>query len=115
MCKEYPHWFPANYCSYFEREEELPIDQHQLMALVAPRPLFLSGARHDKWADPQSSLYAMQKASAVYQLYTTPLFIYDSLHYFAPSSTLAFYFRESFHGARMNDWKAIVAFLHAHF
>lgn len=115
MCKEYPHWFPMSYCTYADREEDMPLDQHQLIALAAPRPLFLSGARHDKWADPQSSLFAMQKASAVYQLYAVPLSVYDSLHYYSPTSTLAFFFRESFHGARMSDWEAIVAFLRAHF
>lgn len=63
------HWFCENYIKFNENEDWLPVDQHMLLALIAPRPLCVASASEDEWADPDSELLSCRLASAVYQLY----------------------------------------------
>jgi hypothetical protein len=65
--KVFPYWFCPGFNKYVNRENELPFDQHYLLALIAPRKLCVSTAKEDVWADTDAQHLAVQLADEVYE------------------------------------------------
>lgn len=68
----FPHWFCNNFAQFDHQEDKLPIDQHLLAALVAPRPLLDTEGLKDTWANGKSSLKGLLLANRVYRLLGAP-------------------------------------------
>jgi hypothetical protein len=69
LTRRFPHWFASNYRAFAGREDALPVDQHMLLALVAPRALYIASAVEDLSADPRGEYLALVHASPVYALW----------------------------------------------
>ncbi len=111
----YPHWFTPKYAEYGDDQSALPVDQHQLLALIAPRPIMLGNAKRDVWSDPEGAFHAAMGANPAYALYGSEGLTATKLTEFKPEDDIAFWMRPGTHGVVTEDWPAFLDFLDAHF
>lgn len=110
---QFPHWFCANYKQYNERENDLPVDQHMLLALVAPRLLYVASAAGDDWADPVNEFRSCIYAQLAWRLYNLPGFVTDQT---TPPSTpvrgglIGYHIRPGEHDLKLVDWNHFLDF-----
>jgi len=115
ITKSYPYWFAPGFKDYAGREDQLPIDQHLLIALAAPRPILLTGARSDGWADPESAFRAARDATPVYRLMGAQGLHQTDMQHTELKADLSFYIRPGNHGSTTRDWATFLDWLDAHF
>lgn len=68
VCKRFPYWMAGNFLQFSNHWNNLPVDSHFLISLIAPRPLFLNTGSEDRWGDPQGEFLAVRAATPVYEL-----------------------------------------------
>jgi hypothetical protein len=94
ITRTYPHWFAPRFVA-----EPADLDQHQLLALIAPRPLLLGDAGRDRWSDPIGARAVRDAAAPAFRLLGAP-------------PPLAF-MRGGGHGIHHEDWATVLNFLDA--
>ena len=114
----FPHWFPPRFGQYSDREDSLPVDQHELLALMAPRAVYVGTASEDKWADPLGSFLALKNAESVYALYgigPLPANVQPAVNVPVFNTALGYHLREGAHNLTRYDWQQYLTFARNHF
>lgn len=113
----FPHWFARNYRAYGTDVSRLPVDQHELLALVAPRLVYVASASDDAWADPAAEYRACVEATPVYQLYglagtgsTEQPGIAQPLH----NGAIGYHLRKGKHDLTSEDWRYYMDYADRH-
>ena len=105
--EKFPYWFIPHFYDYAGKENEFPTDQHALLALAAPRPLYVASAAGDHWADPIGEWLSAKEAAAVYELYGLKGLSSDHmipLDHADDYGTIAYRIREGVHAMWPDDW-----------
>ncbi len=105
--KSFPHWFSGNFKSFNDEPARLPFDQHELLALCAPRPVLYSNATEDKWANPAGQFDMLRAAEPVYRLFNADNLGAEKMPEVGKllDSRLGYYIREGKHSMTTPDWK----------
>lgn len=108
----FPHWFIARYKSYNDHPEMLPVDQHMLLSLIAPRPLYVASAEDDKWADPKGEFLSAKNAAPVYALYKLQGVTVDEMPAVnnPVGATIRYHIRTGKHDVTLYDWQQYLDF-----
>lgn len=115
--KGFPFWFNDNYKKFNGRENELPIDQHELLALIAPRLVYVASAIDDKWSGPENEFLATVHASAVFELLGRKgigATKFPALDTPIQTGDIAYHVRTGKHNLTGYDWKCFMDFTDKH-
>ncbi len=116
MANSYPHWLRPELGQQLEDGLQLTLDQHFLLALSAPKPIFLGNGRRDVWSDPNSSYVLAQAADPVYEARGVEgLPDGTGMRTFDPSAEISYWLRVGGHSVVSEDIDAFTAFMTAHF
>lgn len=112
-------WFCGNFRQFSHREDEMPFDQHEVIALIAPRPVYVASAEDDQWADPYGEFLGAKGAEPVYALYGLSGIVNDEgqaqtemppVDAPATAGTIGYHYRKGPHAVLPYDWKQFISF-----
>lgn len=113
----FPHWFCDNFTKYNDNEHRLPVDQHMLVALMAPRPVYIASAIEDVWADPKGEFLSGREANPVYRLFDRRGTV-EQKHPAVDRPVgdfIGYHMRSGDHDANQFDWEQYIKFARRHF
>jgi hypothetical protein len=110
-------WYAINYRRYDDNEAALPVDQHELLALIAPRPLYVASAEQDRGADPRGEFLAAKHAGPVYQLFGKTGVVVETMPPVDQpvGDTIGYHVRTGVHDITAYDWAQYLNFADRHF
>lgn len=119
MCDHLPTWVCRNANQYAKNVHAMPVDQHSLLATMAPRPIYVSNAQHDLWADQKGQWIGTYNAAPSYQLYKKDVAFTSekqpAINHPIIKSTIGYHVRSGVHGLELYDWEQYMRFIEYHF
>jgi hypothetical protein len=113
ICERFPFWFCENYKKYADNEENMPFDQHYLIACIAPRYVHLGSASDDWWADPKSQYLSCVAAGEAFEngfKYENRL---PQIGDCFIQGDVAFHMRKGLHYYSREDWLKSIEFINS--
>jgi hypothetical protein len=113
----FPYWFAENFHRYTGRPEQVPVDGHMLLALIAPRPLYVASAEEDKSSDPPAEYLSLVEASKVYRLLGKDGLSDASMPAVnspVMNATVGYHVRSGKHDVTAYDWDQYLTFADRH-
>ncbi len=117
MVTRFPYWLCRNAWKFVEQEDDLPVDQHMLLACIAPRPVYVHSSTDDTWADSRGEYLSAYHASEVYQLLGKKALESSKLPEVGKpiiKSHVGYHIREGGHSIEMYDWQRFMDFADYH-
>jgi hypothetical protein len=115
ITKQFPHWFDGHFKEFGTQVDKLPFDQNCLIALVAPRPVLLSNAMEDQWANPDGQFAMLKSADSVYKLFGSVGLAVQARPAVGTlvDSPLGYFIRDGKHSTTPEDWRIFVRYADA--
>ncbi len=117
MVTRFPYWLCRNAWKFVNQEDDLPVDQHMLLALIAPRPVYVASGIEDTWADPRGEYASAYHASPVYQLLGKRGLTSEKLPPLGEpilDGNVGYHVREGGHSVELYDWRRFMDFADRH-
>lgn len=109
----FPYWFTSRFHAYNDNEDILPFDQHEVLALVAPRPIYVASASEDQWSDPRGEFLGLVNAAPAYALYGEEIVgeaDYPAVEQAVKKGVAGYHIRAGKHQILLYDWERYMDF-----
>ena len=109
----FPYWFSESFHFYNDNEDSLPFDQHELLSLIAPRPLYVASGSEDLWSDPRGEFLGLVGAAPVYALYGLDGFSaseFPGIETPLVKGVCGYHIRKGRHEILLYDWEQYLRF-----
>ena len=112
-----PYWFHRNLQNYIGNEDKLPFDQHTLISLSAPRPVYVASGSEDVYADPFGEFLSLKEAQKCYRLFSSEglgVSVMPEINT-AVQNDLGYHVHKGGHDIGAFDWEQFLDFADLHF